>query len=78
MTALSSTSAGIAPPLSQEIGPYAVVTFRVRVGQTAQVTPQVKAVLEAAKQAVNAEALQRAAGLRDRVIRDVATFVTLY
>ena len=41
MTALSSTSAGIAPPLSQEIGPDAVVTFRVHVGQTAQVGAQV-------------------------------------
>ena len=47
MTALSSTSAGIAPPLSQEIGPYPVVTFRVRVGQTAQVATQVGAQDEA-------------------------------
>ena len=41
MTALSSTSAGIAPPIFQENGPFAVVTFRVRVGQTAQVGAQV-------------------------------------
>jgi hypothetical protein len=34
---------------------------------TPQVTPQVKTVLEAATQAANAEALQRAAGLKDRV-----------
>jgi len=47
LTALSSTSAGIAPPLSQEIGPYPVVTFRVRVGQTAQVATQVGAQDEA-------------------------------
>lgn len=34
---------------------------------TQQVAPQVRAVLEAARQVVNAEALQRAAGLKDRV-----------
>lgn len=68
----------IAPPLFQEIGPFAVVTFRVRVGRTAQVapqvtpqvapqvTPQVRAVLEAARRVVSAGTLQRAAGLRDR------------
>jgi len=33
--------AGIAPPLFEENGPFAVVTFRVRVGQTAQGTTQV-------------------------------------
>ncbi len=67
--------ARIAPPVFEEIGPCAVVTFRVRVGATAQVTPQVapqvtpqvRAVLEAAKQAASAETLQRAAGLKDRV-----------
>jgi len=71
--------AGIAPPVFEEVGPFAVVTFRVRVGATAavtpqvtpqvapQVTPQVRAVLEAAEQAASAEVLQRAAGLKDRV-----------
>ena len=71
--------AGIAPPVFEEVGPFAVVTFRVRVGATAavtpqvtpqvapQVTPQVRAVLEAAEQAASAETLQRAAGLKDRV-----------
>jgi len=71
--------AGIAPPVFQEIGPFAVVTFRVRVGATAQVTPQVtaqvapqvtpqvRAVLETAKQAASAKTLQRVAGLKDRV-----------
>jgi ATP-dependent DNA helicase RecG len=33
--------AGIARPIFEENGPFAVVTFRVRVGQTAQVTTQV-------------------------------------
>jgi hypothetical protein len=47
LTALSSTSAGIAQPLSQEIGSSPVATFRVRVGQTAQVTTQVGAQDEA-------------------------------
>jgi len=41
LTALSSTRAGIAPPVFRENGPFAVVTFRVRVGETAQVaTPR--------------------------------------
>ena len=41
MTALSSTRAGTTPPVFQENGPFAVVTFRVRVGETAQVaTPR--------------------------------------
>jgi hypothetical protein len=41
LTALSSTRAGTAPPVFQENGPFAVVTFRVRVGETAQVaTPR--------------------------------------
>ena len=41
MTALSSTKAGTTPPVFQENGPFAVVTFRVRVGETAQVaTPR--------------------------------------
>ena len=71
--------AGIASPVFQENGPFAVVTFRVRVGETAQVapqvtpqvaqqvTPQVEAILNAARLAASAEALQRAAGLKDRV-----------
>ncbi len=54
---------GIAPPLFQEVGPFVVVKFRVRLGAT----PQVRAVLMAARQAAGAGALQRAAGLRDRV-----------
>jgi hypothetical protein len=68
-------AAGIAEPLFQEIGPFAVVTFRVRVGTTAQVTPQVAphvapqvaAALQAAAQgAKSREELQRAAGIKDR------------
>jgi ATP-dependent DNA helicase RecG len=39
--------AGIALPLFQEIGPFAAVTFRVRVGSTAEVTPQVTAEVSA-------------------------------
>jgi len=39
--------AGIAPPIFQGNGPFAVVTFQVRVGQTAQVTTQVGAQDEA-------------------------------
>lgn len=34
--------AGITPPVFEENGPFAVVTFRVRVGQTAQVEAQVE------------------------------------
>jgi len=75
VTTLSSTSAGIAPPVFQENGPFAVVTFRVRVGQTAQVakqvavqvTTQVAVVLQAASQAPKSrEELQHAAGMRNR------------
>jgi hypothetical protein len=41
VTPLSSTRAGIAPPVFQENGPFAVVASRVRVGETAQVaTPR--------------------------------------
>lgn len=67
--------AGIAPPIFQENGPFAVVTFQVRVGQTAQVTTQVAvqvttqvaAVLQAASQAQKSrEELQHAAGMRNR------------
>lgn len=68
-------AAGILPPLFQEIGPFAVVTFRVRVGATVQVTTQVTiqvttqvvAVLNAAKIEVSATELQRAANLKNRV-----------
>jgi ATP-dependent DNA helicase RecG len=56
-------NAGIAPPVFQESGPFVVVTFRVRVSAT----PQVEAIIEAARQTVSAEALQAAAGLKDRV-----------
>jgi ATP-dependent DNA helicase RecG len=69
---------GAAPPVFEERQGFLVVTFGAQlvagqvtpqvtpqVGQ--QVTPQVKTVLEAATQAANAEALQRAAGLKDRV-----------
>lgn len=71
--------AGISPPLFEEISGAAVVTFRVPVGMTAQVTPhvtpqvapqvtpQVVTVLETAMQPVSADDLQRAAGLKDRV-----------
>jgi ATP-dependent DNA helicase RecG len=72
-------AAGIAEPLFQEIGPFAVVTFRVRVGTTAQVTPQVaphvapqvtpqvaSALQAAAQGAKSREELQRAADIKDR------------
>ena len=65
------SEAGIAPPVFQEIGPFAVVTFRVRVGSTtqvtAQVTAQVAAILNAARRTASAGELQRASGLRHRV-----------
>ncbi len=67
--------AGIPPPVFQEIGPFAVVTFRVRVGATTQVntqvttqvTTQVAVVLQVASQAPKSrEKLQLAAGMRNR------------
>ena len=69
---------GAPPPVFQERQGFLVVTFGAQLvaGQVTpqvtpqvdqQVTPQVKTVLEAATQAANAEALQRAAGLKDRV-----------
>jgi len=39
--------AGIAPPEFREVSGSVVVTFRVRVGQSPQVTPQVIAILQA-------------------------------
>lgn len=69
---------GATAPVFEERQGFLVVTFGAQLvaGQVApqvtpqvdqQVTPQVKAVLEAATHASNAEALQRAAGLKDRV-----------
>lgn len=63
--------AGIAPPEFQEIASSTAVTFRVRVGLTPQVTlqvtPQVVALLEAARQPYSREGLQRIIGLKDRM-----------
>ncbi len=67
--------AGIPAPAFEEVGPAALVTFRVPVGSTAQVapqvapqvTPQVAGVLEAARTPASAADLQRASGLKDRV-----------
>ncbi len=69
---------GAAPPKFEELQGFLIVTFRAHMvagGATPQVTPQVAqhvspqvaAVLEIARQAASAEALQRAAGLKDRV-----------
>lgn len=41
-------ASGIEPPAFEEVGNAALVTFRVAVGATPQVTPQVVVVLEAA------------------------------
>jgi ATP-dependent DNA helicase RecG len=56
-------AAGIGAPVFQEEGPFAVVTFRVRVGST----PQVTVALQAARQAISAADLQTATGLKDRM-----------
>ncbi|MBI3657850.1 MAG: putative DNA binding domain-containing protein [Acidobacteria bacterium] len=69
---------GAAPPKFEELQGFLIVTFKAQMvagGATPQVTPQVaqhvspqvEAVLETARQAASAEALQRAAGLKDRV-----------
>lgn len=69
---------GAAPPIFEEQQGFLVVTFKAQMvaGRAApqvtpqvapQVTPQVTAVLEAARQPASAEALQHAAGLKDRV-----------
>jgi len=69
---------GAAPPKFEELQGFLIVTFKAQMvagGATPQVTPQVAqhvspqvaAVLETARQAASAEALQRAAGLKDRV-----------
>ena len=61
---------GIAPPEFQQVGPWVVVTFRVKVGTTRiatpHVTPQVAAMLKTAATPATREALQRVAGLEDR------------
>jgi hypothetical protein len=44
-----------------------VVTFHVQVGLTPQVTPQVIALLMAARPPRSREELQRVAGLKDRI-----------
>jgi predicted HTH transcriptional regulator len=59
--------AGIASPEFREIAGSTVVTFRVQVGFTSQVTPQVITLLEAAQQPHPREELQRAVGLKDRM-----------
>ena len=59
-----------APPKFEELQGFLIVTFKAQMiagGTTPQVTPQVEAVLEAASPAASAEALQRVAGLKDRV-----------
>lgn len=62
--------AGIAPPEFQEVAGSVVVTFRVNVGitpqVTQQVTPQVIALLEAARQPRSRAELQRIVELKDR------------
>jgi hypothetical protein len=58
--------AGIASPEFRQIAGSTVVTFRVQVGFIPQVTPQVIALLEAARQSRSREELQEATGLRDR------------
>jgi ATP-dependent DNA helicase RecG len=69
---------GIASPEFQQVGPWVVVTFRVKVGttrvatphetphETPQVTPQVAAVLDAARTPRSRTELLAAAGLGDR------------
>jgi hypothetical protein len=53
-------------PGIREIAGSTVVTFRVQVGFIPQVTPQVVALLEAARRPRSREELQKVAGLRDR------------
>ena len=55
--------AGIAPPEFREIAGSTAVTFRVQV----RFTPQVTALLEAARRPRPREELQRAVGLKDRM-----------
>jgi hypothetical protein len=55
------------PPEFREAAGSVVVTFRVQVGLTPQVTPQVTALLEAARQPCSREELQRVVGLKDRI-----------
>jgi ATP-dependent DNA helicase RecG len=63
--------AGIAPPEFQEVAGSTVVTFRVQVELTLQVTPQVTpqgvALLETAQHPHSREELQRVLGLKDRM-----------
>ncbi len=58
--------AGITPPEFREVTGSMVVIFRVQVGLTPQVTPQVTALLEGAQQPRSREELQQVAGLKDR------------
>jgi ATP-dependent DNA helicase RecG len=58
---------GIQTPEFQEISGSTVVTFRAAIGATPQVTPQVTAVLEAARRPRSREELQQSVGLKDRV-----------
>lgn len=58
---------GIAPPKFEEITGATVVTFRVEVGRTVQVTAHVAALLEAAEEPRSREELQNAVGLRHRM-----------
>ena len=65
---------GIAPPEFQQVGPWVVVTFRVKVGttrvatphETPHETPHVAAVLDAARTPRSRTELLAAAGLGDR------------
>jgi ATP-dependent DNA helicase RecG len=62
---------GIVPPEFREVAGFIVVTFRVQVELTLQVTPhvapQVVALLEAARHPHSREELQRVLGLKDRM-----------
>ena len=62
---------GISPPEFQEVSSSIVVTFRVKVGATPQVTPhvtpQVVTLLETARRPHSREELQHAVGLKDRM-----------
>lgn len=63
-------AAGVKPPMFEEIGNAALVTFYVNVGVTLQVTPQVtpqvEAVLKVASQPRSRDELQAAANIKDR------------
>lgn len=60
-------AAGIAAPTFREVTGSTVVTFRVQVSATPQVTPQVIILLESAREPRSREELQAALGLKDRM-----------